>query len=204
MLVIVPEIMGFGDRRLKADMEADPDGTKSNSCQAISVHLMMCGKTLAGVRIYEALRAIDYLEIRDDVDAEHIGTMGFSGGGLVSSFAAALDERIRAAVICGYTNTFKGSIMFRRHCIDNYVPGILEHAEQPDIYGLIAPRPLFIESGERDKIFPASTLEQAIEQLSITYKRMGARQNLESDIFPGGHEISGRRSFDWLAEKLRN
>ena len=40
------------------------------------------------------------------------------------------------------------------HCIDNYVPGILNWAEMYDVAGLIAPRPLFSEAGEQDTIFP--------------------------------------------------
>lgn len=47
------------------------------------------------------------------------------------------------------------------------VPGILNWAEMYDIAGLIAPRPLFAESGERDNIFPveASRASFARERL---------------------------------------
>lgn len=79
--------------------------------------------------------------------------MGISGGGLVAAFASALDERIKAAVVSGYVNTFEASIMAIRHCIDNYVPGLLQDAEMPDIVGLIAPRPLLIESGRTTGFF---------------------------------------------------
>ncbi len=51
-------------------------------------------------------------------------------------------------------NTFKDSVMAMPHCIDNFVPGLLDIAELPDILGLIAPRPLLIESGTKDPIFP--------------------------------------------------
>ena len=83
-----------------------------------------------------------------------IGCMGISGGGLVAAFTSILDERIKATVISGYTSTFKGSIMDRRHCLDNYIPGILEYTEMPDLIGLIAPRALFIEAGTADHLFP--------------------------------------------------
>ena len=64
-------------------------------------------------------------------------------------FSAALEPRIRAAFISGYLNTFRDSIMSLSHCIDNYVPGILNWAEMYDVAGLIAPRPLFAESGDQ-------------------------------------------------------
>jgi dienelactone hydrolase len=201
MMVIIPEILGFGDRRLQAEMDADPFGLKTN-CYPIAVRLLMYGKTLAGIRVHEAMRALDYLETRIEVDINRMGILGFSGGGLIASFTAALDERIRAAVLCGYTNTFKDSIMTRDHCIDNYIPGILLHGEQPDLIGLISPRPLFIESGEEDQVFPIAGVKEALEKLKIIYRSFGAESQLASDLFPGDHEIKGRKAFDWLKGQL--
>ena len=64
-------------------------------------------------------------------------------------------------MISGYLNTFRDSIMSLSHCIDNYVPGILNWAEMYDVAGLIAPRPLFVESGIKDDIFPIEASKQA-------------------------------------------
>jgi len=69
-------------------------------------------------------------------------------------YAAAVEERIKVAVISGYLNTFKDSIMAMKHCECNYLPGILKYGEMYDICSLIAPRPLLIESGKNDPIFP--------------------------------------------------
>lgn len=201
MFVLVPEIIGFGDRRLQAAVESDPEA-KGSSCAPISNLLLLCGMTIAGFRVYEAMRALDYISGREEADPDRIGTLGFSGGGLVASMTAALDQRIRATVLCGYTNTYLGSILDRVHCIDNYVPGILRAAEQPELIGLLAPRPLFVESGREDKVFPVESTLEAIERLSSIYRSMDAEDRLRSDIFPGNHEISGRESFDWLLQQL--
>ena len=83
-----------------------------------------------------------------------VGCMGISGGGTCTCSPPALEPRIRAALVSGYLNTFRDSIMSVSHCIDNYVPGILNWAEMYDVAGLIAPRPFFAESGEKDDIFP--------------------------------------------------
>src|SRR5690606_22882702 len=82
-LVIVPELLGFGDRRLREDMEKPLD---DSSCYRISTYLMMLGRTMAGMRVWETIRTVDYLFTRDDVDCARIGCMGISGGGLVSAF----------------------------------------------------------------------------------------------------------------------
>ena len=105
---------------------------------------------MIGWRVYDVMRAIDWIGTRKELDAAHVGCMGISGGGTCTLFAAALDSRIRAAMVSGYLNTFRECIMSVSHCIDNYVPGILNWAEQYDVAGLIAPRPLFAESGERE------------------------------------------------------
>ncbi|WP_338044565.1 alpha/beta hydrolase family protein [Paenibacillus periandrae] len=200
MIVIAPEIVGFGDRKLTWDTEQNPD--TPNSCFPIAAALLLAGKTIAGLRGYEAIRSADYLTTRTDVDASRIGCMGLSGGGMVASLSAALDQRIQAAVICGYSNTYKRSILSRRHCLDNYIPGILLHAEMPELIGLIAPRALFIESGISDPLFPVDATEVMIERVSGIYASMGVQERFLSDLFEGRHEISGRRSFDWLAERL--
>lgn len=199
LLVIIPEIMGFGARRMAEDLKGRPDRT---SCSTLSAHLLMHGRTLAGMRVYEAMRGLDYIAEREDVDVSRIGTFGFSGGSLISAFASGLDDRIKATVLCGWTNTFQGSVLTMAHCIDNYLPGILNDAEQPELIGLIAPRALFVESGELDLIFPSQHVRQAVLQLESVYKEWEVPQQFAWHIHGGGHEISGEQSFPWLCRQL--
>ena len=48
--------------------------------------------------VWDVLRLLDYLETRDDVDAQHIGLIGFSKGGMETYLAAAVDKRIAVAI----------------------------------------------------------------------------------------------------------
>jgi predicted esterase len=75
-------------------------------------------------------------------------------------------------------------------------------AELPELMGLIAPRPLFLESGDEDPIFPADGFNKAVRELQSIYGREGVQDRLAFDLFPGAHEISGRKSFDWLKQAL--
>lgn len=199
-MVIAPELLGFGDRRLEEDKAAAP---QKSSCFRIAAHLLMMGQTIAGYRVYETMRSIDYLQTRQEANAEQIGCMGISGGGLIAAFTSALDERIGATVVSGYANTFQESILKVGHCLDNYIPGISLEAEMPDIIGLIAPRPLFIESGDKDKVFPLAGAQEAFEQLKRIYAAAGVRDRLAADFFAGGHEIHGTNAYEWLGQ-LRN
>ncbi|UUZ85125.1 alpha/beta hydrolase family protein [Paenibacillus sp. P26] len=201
LVVIAPEIIGFGDRRMASD--SGKDLAKSSSCFALASRLLLYGRTLAGSRVYEAFRALDYVQTREEADPGRIGRIGFSGGGLIAAFASALDERIRVAVLCAFTSTFRGSLLAMNHCIDNYLPSILPEVDLPELIGLMAPRPLFVESGLGDPLFPVDSVREALAGLSEIYRAEGAEERIESDLFPGKHEISGRYSFDWLARRLK-
>ncbi|RRJ65159.1 dienelactone hydrolase [Paenibacillus oralis] len=199
-VVAAPELLGFGDRRLAEDL-AGGEATR-NSCYRLSSALLLAGQTMAGFRIYETMRALDYLRTRSEVAPERIGIMGISGGGLVAGFTAALDERIACAVVSGYAGTFATSILTRNHCLDNYIPGILQDAEMPDLLGLIAPRGLFLESGDTDHLFGQDGARQALDRLKLIYEAAGGAGRVEADFFTGGHEINGEPAFAWLREQL--
>lgn len=194
--VFAPEVIGFGDRRLQQDIDQE----NINSCERMATNLLMEGKTLAGLRVWEARCVLDFMEMDKEVDVNRIGMMGFSGGALVTSYTAALDLRVQATVLTGFTNTFRGSIMAMHHCIDNYIPSILNIAELPEWIALIAPRNLFIEAGEKDPIFPRPYVKDAIERIEEYYHNRP--EKFSYDIFPGVHQISGRKAYDWLKNKL--
>ncbi|MEK3787219.1 dienelactone hydrolase family protein [Paenibacillus sp. FSL K6-1230] len=202
LVVLVPEIVGFGDRMLERDERQDP--SLGNSCYNLSTALLMSGKTTAGLRAAEAWRAADYLSTRPEVSAHQLGNMGHSGGGMVASLSAALDSRMKASVLGIYPNTYRGSILAMRHCLCNYIPGLLNHAEMPEVLGLIAPRPLFIEAGIHDPIFPVETTKTAIHYLRALYDSLNAKAHFGYDLFEGKHEYNGRMSYDWLAKTLHS
>ncbi|MCX7845919.1 MAG: alpha/beta hydrolase family protein [Dictyoglomaceae bacterium] len=198
-VTLAVEQMGFGERRLKEDMNKDKD---KSSCRKLAFWALMLGKTLLGIRVWDLIRAIDYFQERKEVKKESIGIMGISGGGTTSLFASALDDRIKATIISGYLNTFKDSILSIHHCECNYVPGILNYAEMYDIASLIAPRHLFIEHGIHDDIFPISATKFSIKKIKEVYEFLKVPNNIQWEFFEGGHEIWGNKSIKWLKGKL--
>jgi hypothetical protein len=128
--------------------------------------------------------------------------MGISGGGTVTMFSAALDERIRTALVSGYLNTFRDSIGSLAHCADNYVPGILNWADMHDVAGLIAPRPLFVESGEKDNIFPIRASIESFNEVRKIYNVFGVPDLIEQEVFADEHVFWGKRGIPFLARHL--
>jgi len=201
--VAAPEISCFGERRsdfsyLSAAMGQGVPGTCAHTAM-LSFHL---GGSPIGLRVHDALRLVDYLETRRDLNASRLGAMGISGGGLHAFYSTCLDLRIRACVISGYFCAFRDSILAMHHCPCNFVPGMWQFGEMADLAGLIAPRPMLVESGDHDGIFPVRSVKKSMRRAREIYKMFGKPGNLAADFFEGRHQISGRKAYDFLSENL--
>ena len=198
-VVLAIEQLGFGHRR---DAAARAARAGSSSCQPAAGAALLLGQTMIGWRVWDAIRSIDYLATRPEVEADRLAVMGISGGGATSFFTAALDNRVKAAVVSGYFCTFRDSIFSIQHCIDNYIPGILRYAEMYDVAGLIAPRSLFVETGTDDRIFPVEATRYAVGKAREMYRAMGAEDRLGFEVFEGTHQFHGVGAFEHLAKTL--
>jgi dienelactone hydrolase len=200
LAAVAIEPMAFGCRR---DAKTAAKGLGNTACQPSAGSALLLGETMIGWRVYDVMRTIDWIETRPELDAKRVGCMGISGGGTCTLFSAALEPRIKAAFVSGYLNTFRDSIMSLSHCIDNYVPGILNWAEQYDVAGLIAPRPLFSEGGDRDPIFPVAATRESYQRVKKVYQVFGAPENVQQQVFSGVHEFHGEQGLPFLVKALQ-
>jgi dienelactone hydrolase len=189
------EQLGFGARR---DAAARKAGPAENSCRPAACAALLFGQTMVGWRVWDAMRAIDYLATRPEIDMRRVATLGASGGGTTSLFTAALDDRVRVGVVSAYFNTFRDSIVSISHCPDNYVPGLLQDMEMHDVAGLVAPRGLFVESGRNDRIFPIDGSRTAAAKAQEIYGVFGAPERMGYTIHEGAHEFHGVAAFEFL------
>ncbi len=199
MAAIAIEPMGFGCRR---DPPSRSKGLGQSSCQPAAGAALLFGQTMIAWRAFDVMRTIDWIETRRDLDAKRVGCMGISGGGTCTLFSAALDTRIQMAFVSGYLNTFRDSIFSLSHCMDNYVPGILNWAEQYDVAGLIAPRALFAESGERDRIFPVAAARESFAKVKRVYEVFGAEDKIGHEVHPNEHVFWGKKGLPFSAAQL--
>jgi dienelactone hydrolase len=199
MAAVAIEPMAFGCRR---DPINKKKGLDSTACTPSAGAALLLGQTMIGWRVYDVMRTIDWVATRKELDSQRLGCMGISGGGTCTLFSAALEPRIRVAMVSGYLNTFRGCIMSVNHCIDNYVPGIMRWAEMYDVAGLIAPRPVFFESGERDKSFPIAHSRESFAHVQKMYEVFGASGAAQHEVFDGPHSFWGKRGLPFLAKHL--
>jgi dienelactone hydrolase len=201
--VAAPEISCFGERQTDFTYLNTTIGQGvPTTCTHTAMLAFHLGGSVVGLRAYEGQRLVDYLESRSDMDATRLAAMGISGGGMHTFFSTCLDERIKACVVSGYYSTFQDSILAMAHCACNFVPGLYRFGEMYDLVGLIAPRPLLVEAGTRDPIFPIEAVRRSVARAREVYSVFGAQDQVETDYFEGRHQISGRRAYDFLWEKL--
>jgi dienelactone hydrolase len=204
-LVAAPEIACFGERQTDyAYLNQELGQPLPTTCHNAATYAFMLGKSVAGMRVRDGMRLIDYVSTLDEADTSRLGAMGISGGGMLTFFHTALDERIKACVVSGYFSSFKDSILAMHHCTCNFVPGLLNIGEMADLVGLILPRPMLVETGTRDPIFPIGTVRQSVERARQMCAILGGNPHadIELDEFEGRHSISGRRAYDFLWERL--
>lgn len=167
----------FGERRGRTESE-------------IFKEMLWKGQVMWGMMVYDSLRAIDYLESREDVDSSRIGTLGISMGSTMGWWTAALDERINVCVdICCLVD-YHALIEARGldgHGIYYYVPKLLKHFSASQINALIAPRPRLTLNGAYDPLTPLAGLQRIDNELHAVYEAEYAPDAWNSIISPSGH-----------------
>jgi 2,6-dihydroxypseudooxynicotine hydrolase len=162
---------------------------------------------------YEApVRAvIDYVETRDDLDADRIGVMGVSLGGYYSARAAAFDKRIAAClsfsgpyswveIFDGRNELSREAFRVRSH--SRTMEEARDKAKTLTLAGAAAniTCPIYIVAGELDRLTPPANAERIAAEVS------GAK--VLQIVKGGNHVVNNRRymyqtqAADWMAQQL--
>lgn len=171
------DMWGFGERSGRTEMD-------------IFKQMLWNGQVMFGMMVYDNLRALDYLQTRDDIDENRVGTMGMSMGSTMSWWLAALDERIKVCVdLCCLTD-YEALIEEKGlglHGIYYYVPDLLNHFTTSQINALIAPRAHFGLAGKLDPLTPLKGLEKIDKNLKEVYNAEKAPEAWQLRIYNVGH-----------------
>ncbi|MDF1843734.1 MAG: acetylxylan esterase [Rubripirellula sp.] len=166
------------------------------------------GYTPAGVEAWNCVRALDYLQDREEVNAERLGVTGRSGGGAYSWWIAAIDERIKAAVpVAGITS-------LKNHVVDGCVEGHCDcmymvntyRWDYPMVAALVAPRPLLISNTDKDRIFPLDGVVDVHSKTRRIYDLYEASDQLGLQITEGPHKDTQElriHAFRWFNRFLK-
>lgn len=168
--------------------------------------LLPVGMTLAGLQVYENMRAVDYLQSRPEVDGTKIAITGASGGGNQTMYAGAMDDRFGAVVpVCSVGNyqAYLGTAC----CMCEVVPGALRFTEEGGILGLSAPRGLMVINVTKDGIqFSIPEAKKSLAFASQVYKAYGKPESVRHTTFDWHHDYSQAMRealYGWMAKHLK-
>ncbi|WP_293866251.1 dienelactone hydrolase family protein [uncultured Alsobacter sp.] len=198
-LVLCADALGWGER----------EGNGYEAQQALACTLMLAGASLAGVIAREDVAAAQALAARDDVRG--VAALGFSLGGFRAWQVAALCETVAATVAVNWMATLEGvtragnNQLRGQSAFSMTHPGAAALFDYPDMAGLAAPRPLFVQAGAQDALFPPDSVETALARLRHLWRAAGAPAALATAIRPGGHQFgveAQEESLAWLAAAM--
>ena len=189
----------------------DPIGQGERRLPGFGHHLaygsFLVGRTMEGMMVWDAMRALDYLLTRPEVDPERIGLTGNSGGGMNTFYAMPVDERFAAGAsfcfVCSYFDWVRDG---GNHCICNHLPGVFRRLEEFEILALRAPRPILVGSGSEDRIFPIRGTRQAVANAQEVYGFTGAEDAIALVEIQEGHgwrQPLREAAYGWFARWLQ-
>ncbi|MCI0456626.1 MAG: prolyl oligopeptidase family serine peptidase [Gemmataceae bacterium] len=175
------------------------------------------GYTPAGIECWNAIRALDYLEKRPEVDPKRIGVTGRSGGGATSWWVAAADDRpaciipvagivdLEAHVVEGLIPRFRKGVI-SGHCDCMYFVNTYRW-DFALVAALCAPRPLLLGNSDEDGIFPVPGYRRMAEKVRKVYELYGAEDRFALLETKGPHKDTPELrlgAFRWMNRWLRS
>ena len=150
--------------------------------------LRASGINASALFIHDAKRALDYLVSRPEIDAERIGVTGSSGGGQMSFFLFALDDRIKCAGVSCHMNRLRDVFCNETPTDAESTPeGLLAAGcDRPDFAIAGAPKPFLFMATELD-FLDLRSVKRSFAEVSHIYNALGFPGNFSLDVAPGPH-----------------
>jgi dienelactone hydrolase len=165
-------------------------GTSAHNMMGKQLELL--GENLSMWRAWDGVRALDYLLERPEVDAARVGLTGNSGGGTMTTWLWAMEDRFTMAAPSCFVTTFL-------HNLENELPADAEQCppgvlggglEMADFLIAAAPKPVLL-LGQTYDFFDRRGLREAYEDVARLYQVMGApAENADLFVGPQGHGYS--------------
>lgn len=165
--------------------------------------LKLLGTGIIGLElqiIIESTRAL--IRHRPEIDADRVAMTGLSWGGFYTLHTAAIFPLIKVAV---------PSASFREH------EAVLSRADDPQaqlerkifasfgdaqVVGMICPRPVMIQMGEKDTLFDLDGARREAGKAASFYRKLGIEDRFEFSVHPGGHVFEVESIFNFLDKHL--
>ena len=170
---------------------------------------MLLGQGLARYFIFDAMRSLDYLFSRPDVDASRIGAAGCSGGGALTTFLGGLDPRVKVVIPACYPSSFQTLFATSGPDVEMLLPRFLVSGlDTADFVELSAPTPWLLQSTEHDEYhFSHSGVRLVYDEVRNWYALYGAQDKVGFMVGPGSHGmplVAREAVYKWMIRYLKN
>src|SRR5919109_2737512 len=158
------------------------------------------GLTLAGLQLWNSIRAIDFVESLPYVRDDAIGATGESGGGTQTFLLAAVDDRIRVAAPVNMI-----SLHMQGGCLCENIPGLRLDTNNVELAAVFAPRPLLMVSATGD--WTNETMELEYPEMQRFYDLFGAKDRVHAVRMEAEHNYnraSREAMYAWMARWMKN
>lgn len=144
---------------------------------------------LMGERLFDCIRAVDFLTTLKEVDTSRLGCAGLSLGGEMAMWLGAMDTRMKAVISAGFLT--KMDHMEQNHCPCWKFEGLRQLVDFSDIYSLTAPRALMCQNGKKEpeSQFNVGLARERFTYIQPIYSDFGFPDRLILDIHEGAHEV---------------
>ncbi len=206
-VVLAYDPMGQGERLQGYDPRtgAAIAGGSVNQHLLAGAQSILIGESYARYHIWDAKRAVDYLVSRPEVDGNRIGATGCSGGGTITTYIAALDQRIKVAAPACYTNSWRkllsGPTGDSEQTFAGFVAAGLDMADYPESF---APKPWLMASTEEDFFTPEGA-RIVYEEARRWYEMLGVPERVKWVVGPGRHGtplVVRQAIYEWMQRWL--
>ncbi|WP_420113527.1 alpha/beta hydrolase family protein [Pseudactinotalea sp.] len=192
LIVLAIDPFGQGERLDYLDEQGQPQvpvGTAQHTYAGIPAWLQ--GQSIIRWFVHDARRAVDLLVSLPEVDGSRIGVTGNSGGGTLTTWLLALEDRFAAAAP-GTFVTSRGVYLWSGQSQDaeQVLPGgTANGVDHADLLATFAPRPLAVLAAEFD-FFPMEGTVASFERARAAYRALGAEEAISLRTAPVTHQYA--------------
>ncbi len=207
LAALVYDPIGQGERSQLLDRVGNPAIKGSTSEHTMcGIGAILVGRGTASYRIWDGIRSLDYLASRPEIDARKLGCTGCSGGGTLTSYLMALDDRILAAAPSCYLTSFERlfATIGPQDAEQNITGQVALHLDHADYIFLRAPRPTIVLASTRD-FFDIQGTWATFREAKQIYTLLGMPEKLDiveanaTHGYPKSHrEAMARFMCRWL------
>ncbi len=186
-------------------------GSRAHDPKPVHDRALKAGRMIMGKLVFDTMRGVDFLMSRDDINHSKIGVAGNSLGGAKAGWMAALEPRLRTALVCGWT--FENIGLRTKYCTKAPNQFLRDRMSWADLLTLAAPQcSVLVMNGDADWVIDReddktgwSGSDRAVDQARRVFDAFGTRSTIESWYEKdGGHRpfFAYREAIDWINNHL--